>query len=51
MVALLFNWWNLFVRLVDLNHHREAISSRPLLLEAIGRVSQSAKRQRGGSVQ
>ncbi len=33
-VALVFNWWNLFVRLADPNHHREAITSRPLLLQA-----------------
>jgi hypothetical protein len=26
------NWWNLFVRLADPDHHREAITSRPLLL-------------------
>jgi hypothetical protein len=29
-VALAFNWWNLFVRLADPNHHREAITSRPV---------------------
>jgi hypothetical protein len=28
-VALVFNWWNLFVRLADPAHHREAIISRP----------------------
>jgi len=27
-VALVFNWWNLFVRLADPNHHREAITRR-----------------------
>jgi hypothetical protein len=36
-VALIFNWWNLFVRLADPYHHREAITSRPSLLQAIGR--------------
>jgi hypothetical protein len=36
IVALIFNWWNLFVRLADPDHHREAITSRPLLLHAIG---------------
>ena len=36
-VALVFDWWNLFVRLADPEHHREAITSRPLLLTAIGR--------------
>jgi hypothetical protein len=27
----------LFERLADLDHHREAITSRPLLMQAIGR--------------
>jgi len=36
-VALVFNWWTLFVRLADPDRHREAIISRPLLLSAIGR--------------
>src|SRR5712671_4223592 len=43
-VALVFNWWNLFVRLADPNHHREAITSRPLLLQAIGRQTRHAGR-------
>jgi hypothetical protein len=30
-VALIYNWWSLFVRLADPEHHREAITSRPLL--------------------
>jgi hypothetical protein len=41
-VALFYNWWNLFVRLVDPDHHREAITSRPLLLQAIGRQTRHA---------
>src|SRR5215468_4896934 len=44
LVALFFNWWNLFVRLADPNHHREAITSRPLLLHAIGRRTSHAGR-------
>jgi hypothetical protein len=44
LVALFFNWWNLFVRLADPNHHREAITSRPLLLQAIGRRTSHAGR-------
>jgi Transposase DDE domain group 1 len=43
-VALAANWWNLFVRLADPDHHREAITSRPLLLEAIGRQTNHAGR-------
>ena len=42
IVALVCNWWNLFVRLADPDHHREAITSRPLLLQAIGRQTQHA---------
>jgi hypothetical protein len=34
MVALISNWWSLFVRLADPDHHREVITSRPLLLHA-----------------
>lgn len=35
MVALFYDWWNIFVRLAEPDWHREAITSRPLLLHAI----------------
>ena len=41
-VALVYNWWSLFVRLADPDHHREAITTRPLLLTAIARQTQHA---------
>jgi hypothetical protein len=41
-VALAYNWWSLFARLADPEHHREAITSRPLLLSAIARQTQHA---------
>jgi len=41
-VALVYNWWSLFVRLVDPEHHREAITSRPLLLSTIAPRPQHA---------
>jgi Transposase DDE domain group 1 len=41
-VALIYNWWSLFVRLADPDHHREVITSRPLLLHAIARKTQHA---------
>jgi hypothetical protein len=41
-VALAYNWWSLFVRLAEPGHHREAITSRPLLLSAIARRTQHA---------
>lgn len=37
-VALVYNWWNLFVRCADPTRAREAITSRPLLLHAVGRI-------------
>jgi hypothetical protein len=43
-VALVANWWNIFSRLADPDHHREAITTRPLLLTAIGRRTQHAGR-------
>lgn len=35
--ALIYNWWLVFVRLAIPDRHAEAITSRPLLLHAIGR--------------
>jgi hypothetical protein len=43
-VALIYNWWSLFVRLADPDHHREVITSRLLLLQAIARKTQHAGR-------
>ena len=31
LVALFYDWWNIFVRLVEPDRHMEAITSRPLL--------------------
>ena len=36
-VALIYNWWNLFVRCVEPTRPREAVTSRPLLMYAVGR--------------
>jgi hypothetical protein len=36
-IALVYNWWSLFVRLADPSKRREAITSRPMLLEAVAR--------------
>jgi hypothetical protein len=37
VVGLIYNWWNLFVRLANPDKHLEAITSRPLLLHAVGK--------------
>lgn len=41
-VALIYNWWNIFVRLAKPDKHLEAITSRPLLLHAIGKETSHA---------
>lgn len=42
MVALIYNWWNLFVRLAQPHKHFEAISSRPLLLHGVATQTRHA---------
>ena len=36
MVALIYNWWSLFVRLANPQARREAITSRPWLMASVG---------------
>ena len=38
---MVYNWWNLFVRCAQPERAREAVTSRPLLLHAVGRIIQS----------
>jgi len=38
LIAQVYNWWSLFVRLADNDHHREAITSRPALLHSVAKV-------------
>lgn len=37
VIALIYNWWTLFVRLINPSKHTEALTSRPLLLHAVGK--------------
>lgn len=46
MVALVYNWWNLFVRLAIPDKHHEAITSRPLMLSSVGRLTESGRQRR-----
>ena len=41
-VALIYNWWSLFVRLAVPHKHAEAITSRPLLLHAVAKQTSHA---------
>ena len=39
LVALAYNWWNIFCRLAKSERHMEAKTSRPLLQQVVGRLS------------
>ena len=41
-VALIYNWWSLFVRLANPQSRREAITSRPWLMSSVGRRTEHA---------
>lgn len=46
IIALIYNWWNLFVRLVNPTGYQEAITSRPFLLSGVGRLTQSGRQKK-----
>jgi hypothetical protein len=46
MVALVYNWWNIFVRLAEPGKHLEAITSRPLLLAGIAERTRHGRQTR-----
>ena len=41
LIAQVYLWWHVFVRMADRDHHREAITSRPTLLHSIARKVRS----------
>jgi hypothetical protein len=45
MVALVYNWWSLFVRLANPEARLEAITSRPFLLSGVARKTDHAGQQ------
>lgn len=44
-VALIYNWWNLYLRMVEPRKHLEAITARPLLMTAVARVTEHANQR------
>jgi Transposase DDE domain group 1 len=42
LIALVYNWWSLYARLYDSQHHREAVTSRPALLHGVARLLRHA---------
>ena len=45
-VALMYNWWSWYCRLANPQARMEAITSRPLLLAAVGRITEHAGKTR-----
>ncbi len=45
MIALIYNWWNLFVRLTVSDKYLKAFTSRPLLLNGVGKLSHHCVQQ------
>ncbi|MFT5084119.1 MAG: hypothetical protein ACI9Y1_002171 [Lentisphaeria bacterium] len=46
VTALIYNWWNIIARLADADKHMEAITSRPLLLSSVGRLTEHARQKK-----
>jgi len=42
LIALVYNWWSLYARLIDPHQHHEAITSRPRLLGGVARQQHHA---------
>ncbi|QVW34159.1 transposase [Geobacter sulfurreducens] len=42
MIALVYNWWSLYTRLLNPDKRHEAITSRPLMLQSVGRKTTHA---------
>jgi hypothetical protein len=45
LIALVYNWWNIFTRLAQPDRHLEAVTSLPLLLHAVGRLVKTGRRK------
>ena len=45
LIAIVANWWNVFCRLADPDKHLEPITSRPKLMNIVGRIITSGRRK------
>jgi hypothetical protein len=45
IIALIYNWWNIFARLANPDKHMEAMTSRPLLLSSVGRLTEHGRQK------
>jgi hypothetical protein len=46
LIALVYNWWNVFTRLARPDQHMEAATSRPLLLQSVARLVESGRQKK-----
>ncbi|MDH3325815.1 MAG: hypothetical protein OEM38_03755 [Gammaproteobacteria bacterium] len=46
IIVLVYNWWNLFVCLARPEKHYDAITSRPLLLSSVGRLTKAGRQKK-----
>jgi len=46
MVALVYNWWTLFIRMANPDNHTESITSRPLMMSAVGKLTESGRQKK-----
>jgi len=46
IIALIYNWWSIFVRLAEPDKHLEAITSRPLLLSSVGKLTETSRQKK-----
>ena len=46
LIALAYNWWSLYARLIDPGQHHEALTSRPRLLGGVARQTEHAGQRR-----
>jgi hypothetical protein len=44
LIALVYNLWNVFIRLADPTRHMEALTTRPLLMTAVCRLARTGRR-------
>jgi hypothetical protein len=44
LIALVANWWSIYVRLADGDAHREAITTRPALMGVVARLAEGGRR-------
>ncbi len=44
-IALVYNWWTLFVRCYEPNKHLEAKTARPMLLSSVGKLTVSGRQK------